>query len=121
MIARLASARRHVDALRSALLSPAPDELERSLPALAEAVACLRSAEQELRSGLTSGGDGEIRAVAVEANSLRESLAVVRRVVAGSAAFYDGWLRMLGAAAGGYTRAGAPAALTPTATVSVKG
>jgi len=135
IVERLSKARRHIDALRSALLSSSPDELERCLPALEEAAGLLRAAEQEIRSSVnldtneidTNAMDTSamntnvVEAIRIEASALKDSLAVARRVIAQGSAFYEGWLRALGVAAGGYTAAGEPAALAPAATVSVKG
>lgn len=120
MVERLISARRQVDALRSTLVSEEPDELERGLPALADAVSCLRSVEQELRKSPDRGG-GDRAAIGREANRLRESLAIAGRVIDRGAAFYEGWLRVLGIAAVGYTRAGDPAQLEPEARFSMQG
>ena len=108
----ITSARRHVEALRAALLSPSPEAIERCLPALEEAVRCLTGAEKELRD-------------AAACRALRNELRIVNRLIEHGAAFYQGWAKLLGAATAGYMPTGeaAPIArlMDGTGSVSVRG
>ena len=130
MLERLTGARRHVDALRSALLSSSPDELEKCLPSLEEAVGCLREVEQQLNR-MTEAGKRpitpqEFEALRQEANALKESVEIARRVILQGHALVDGCLNtldlnMLGLTAAGYTAAGTLPTVSPVAKVSVEG
>ena len=98
-----------------ALLSPSPEEIERCLPALEEAVRCLAGAEQELEH---PGLGGEL-------NALKNELRIVSRLIEHGAAFYQGWAKLLGAATAGYMPTGeaAPIAglMNGTGNISVRG
>jgi hypothetical protein len=117
MQSNIRDARRHIEALRAALLLPSPDPIEQCLPALEEAVRNLISVEQELRDA-QSPGRPELRA---ELKSLETEMRIVKGLIANGAAFYQGWAKMLGAAAAGYTSAGQPAALQPPGSISLRG
>lgn len=108
-------ARNHVATLRQALLSPSPEEIERCLPGLAEAAACLGRIEQSLH---TNPPEPEL---AGELKALQRDLKMVARMIEHSANFYRGWASLLGAAAGGYTHTGRAAELPVTATIAVRG
>ena len=137
-------ARRHVDALRLALQSPSPEELERYLPALEEAVACLQGIEQSLssksgnsmsaNSAKPAAGDlagdldesesadhGLQRPMLQQLHALNNELEIAQRLVIHGTAFCDTWARMLGGAAGGYVASGDAAPLSIPGTVSVEG
>ena len=101
--------RQHVAVLRSALMSPSPDEIEKCLPALAEAAGCLSSVTREQTN------------LHPELIALRQDLRLVSKLIEHGAAFYDGWAKLLGAAIGGYTPSGEAAPLTATAAVIVRG
>jgi len=118
MLTRVRSARRHVDALRSALLSPAAGPLEECLPALEEAASCLRTVQGKLAEELPPHVRSDLRR---EIRALQQQIAVVLRLIAAGAAFAEGWARMLGAATGGYTPAGSPTPLTPSQRLRVEG
>jgi hypothetical protein len=114
------NARRHVEALRIALLSPSPDEIERCLPSLEEAVRCLAAAERGLRDG--SGGGPEL---GPRLESLKSELRIVDRMIGQGAAFYRSWAKLLGAATAGYMPTGEvapiPRPMEGTGSVSLRG
>jgi hypothetical protein len=118
MLARIQSTRRHMDALRIALLSPSPEEIVNCLPALEEAVSSLHQLEKELLDNNNPQARLEIR-VALQA--LQNDLQIARRLIEHGAALYRGWANLLAAAAGGYVATGAPAPLAAVGTVSLEG
>ena len=81
MQSNIRDARRHIEALRAALLLPSPDPIEQCLPALEEAVRNLISVEQELR-GAQSPGRPELRA---ELKSLETEMRIVKGLIANGA------------------------------------
>jgi hypothetical protein len=89
----ITSARRHVEALRTALLSPSPEEIERCLPGLEEAVRCLTGSEKEPPD-------------AAACRALRNELRIVSRLIEHGTAFCQGWAKLLGAATAGYLPTG---------------
>lgn len=118
MLTRVPDARRLVDAVHSALLSPTPEPIEQSLPALDAAIACLHGVQEELDGAplnvqLRKKIRQELRALGVE-------LSLILSLAAEGARFHEGWARLLGAFAGGYTRDGAAAALAPALTLTVE-
>ena len=115
MTSDLKTARNHVASLRQALLSPSPEEIERCLPGLAEAAACLGQIEQSLH---TTPPEPQL---AGELKALQRDLKMVARMIEHSANFYRGWASLLGAAAGGYTQRGRAAELPVAATIAVRG
>ena len=118
MLSRVQEARRHVDALRNALLSPTPGPVEQSLPNLEEAGACLRRLHAELDA--VPAVPQLQRRLSQELRALRLELSLVQRLAAEGARFHEGWARLLGAFASGYTRDGEAAALAPASTVTVE-
>ena len=118
MLTGVRDARRHVDALRQALLSPTAESIEKCLPVLEEAAACLRNVQREL--DLTPASPHSRRQLSGELRALRAQLSVALRLAAEGARFHAGWARLLGAWASGYTRDGEAAALTPAPTVWVE-
>ena len=116
MLSSLRRAREHVAALRGALVSPSPEEIERFLPALVEAAACLGSVQHEIETSST--GVPELRE---ELHALKSELALVQRLIEHGATFYQGWARLLGSATGGYTPSGESAPLTGARTISAQG
>ncbi len=108
MLSQIKRARGHLAAVRAQMLSTSPEEVEQCIPALHEAIACLRAVEprQELA--------GELRALHFE-------LGVVSRLAQHGAEFYQNWAQVLASAATGYTAAGNAAALTAAGSLSVKG
>jgi hypothetical protein len=115
MRSKLNTARNHVASLRQALLSPSPDEIERCLPGLAEAAACLGQMELTLRS------ESPDPALAAELKTLKLDLKMISRMIEHSAAFYRGWASLLGAASGGYSATGRAAEFAVARTISVQG
>lgn len=124
MLQRLIRARRHVDALRCALQSSSPDDLEHCLPALEEAVACLGVVEEKLK-GIAKQELGvstqHLEQLRQEATALQQSLEVARRVLQQTSAFVNGWMDVLGMTAASYTATGAPPEAMPAAKISVEG
>ena len=100
--------RRRLAEVRFLLISPSPDEVNRCVPLLEEAITRMQAIQPAPER------TGELRA-------LRFELGVVGRVAAGGAEFYHEWARMLAAAAAGYTAAGEPAPLTAAGSLSVRG
>jgi hypothetical protein len=116
MRSNLRTARQNVAALRQALLSPSPEEIDRCLPGLAEAATCLSMIEAGLR---TEAPDPEL---ASELKTLKLDLKMIGRMIQHSAAFYRGWASLLGAASGsGYSSNGRAAEIAGSSTISVQG
>jgi hypothetical protein len=115
MLSKVSSARRELARVREALISPAPEEIEKCLPALAEAAGCLASIEQDLRSTAAP------HELAGELTHLRAELKAAAKLIANGAAFYHGWAKLLASAAIGYTPSGDAAPLAAAGTISVKG
>ena len=120
MPSRISKARRHVEALRAALLCPGPEEIERCLPGLEEAARSLAAAETELSA---SGAARPI--LARELRALSHELKLASRLIEHGAAFHSGWAKLLGAAAAGYMPTGEAAPITglvqATGRLSVQG
>ena len=96
-------ARKHVEELRIALLTPSADEVIAALPGLDEAVRCLTAASEDrpARADLEKP----------KLLKLKNELRTVARLIEHGAALNQGWANLLGAAAAGYTPAGQPAPL----------
>jgi hypothetical protein len=120
MRAKLQDVRRRVAILRNALLAPSAAEIRRCLPELVEAVRCLSSVEQSLRSQNSNGAHGE-EDLARELKTLKHDLLMVHRLIDHSAAFYRGWANLLGAATAGYMPSGEAAPLTAPTVVWMQG
>lgn len=111
MLSRVQEARRRMDALRSALLSPAPEPIEQALPPVEEAIALLEDVRAELRSARPAPQvRRELRA---ELRALGEGLWLIQRLAVEGARFSENWARLLGVLARGYTSSGEAAPLVP--------
>ena len=108
MPSRTHNARRQVEALRLALLTPSPEEVWLCLPGLEEAVRCLTATEQE------SPNTAELRA-------LKSDLRIVTRLIEHGAALHQGWARLLGAVTAGYTATGDAAPVAAFGSLSIVG
>jgi hypothetical protein len=108
------NARTQVEALRRALLSPSPEEIERCLPALEEVMRSLSFVEKELPDDACG-----------QLEMLSKELRIVNRLIERGAAFYRGWAEMLGAAAAGYMPTGEAAPIARlfdgTTCISIRG
>ncbi len=94
--------------MRVALLAPTPEEILRELSALEEVVNVLRGLSPDRSErGEIEALQGEVRQVA--------------RLIESAAEFHAGWAKVLAAAAGGYTPAGAPVPLDTPSSLSVQG
>jgi hypothetical protein len=115
-------ARRHVAALRSALLSPAqsPGELMDCAPGLSKAAGHLSAIEHRLRAQPAVSKVVSIDHVR-ELKSLQTDLRAVQKLIEHGAAFHRGWARLLGVAAAGYTSSGEAAPLRARGSVAMKG
>jgi len=100
--------------MRAALIAPTPESIEECLPGLAEAADLLGRVQQEL-------AEGGPRDIVLEIHALRREIAGLKRLIGGGAAFYRGWARLLGAAAGGYTPSGEAAPVVPAQSISIRG
>lgn len=109
MRSKVSAARRELAALRRALLSPGPEQIEESLPRLAEAVSGLSSPESE--------PDIDRK----ELEQLQAELTLAAKLIEHGAAFYKGWAKLLASAACGYTPSGDAPPLDAAGTVSVRG
>jgi hypothetical protein len=99
--------RRNVEALRIALLSPVPRDLEGCFPALEEAVQGLSSLREEF-----SGGTAATPPLRLEIAALANDLWMVSRLIDNGAALNLGWAKLLGGMVAGYLPTGEPAPLT---------
>lgn len=116
MRSNLSTAQSHVQALRRALLSSSPEEIEQCLPLLSEAAGCLTTIQRELalQPDQDPGFAGELK-------TLKQELRVVTKLIEHGAAFWQGWARLFGAATGGYTPSGEPRPVAAVGTVSLRG
>jgi hypothetical protein len=114
------NARQHIEALRTALVSPLLEEIERCLPGLEEAARSLTTAEAELRASGTHRPT-----IAHELKALSHEVKLASRLIEHGAAFHSGWAKLLGAAAAGYMPTGEAAPITglvqATGRISVRG
>ncbi|MSV35106.1 MAG: hypothetical protein EXQ47_05840 [Bryobacterales bacterium] len=121
MLTQVKRARGRLAAVRTQVLSSSPEEVEQCIPALEEAIACLRASEP------TPDLQAELKpALKKELIALRFELGVIRRLVQRSAEFYQGWAKVLAATAAGYTAmsytaTGDPVPLAAPGSLSVKG
>lgn len=120
MRSNINAVRNHVAALRLALLSCSPGEIERSLPGLVEAAGYLSQVEHELRSQPDRGTERH-PGLREDILALRHDLGMVGRLLQNGAAFYQGWARVLGAASGGYTPTGAAEPVQTPSAISMEG
>jgi len=123
MRSTIKTVRNHVAALRVALLSPSPEELQTFLPVLTDAAGCLGTIERELRllpdpRNTRSQDDPDL---ARELKALRQDLRTVRKLVEHGAAFWQAWAKLFGAATGGYTPSGEPRPVAAAGSISVQG
>ena len=115
MRSNLNLARTRIGQLRGALLSPSPEEIERCLPGLVEAAACLGLIQQQL--GLEAP-DPELGR---ELKALKNDLSAVNKLIEHGAEFYRGWAKLLGSATSGYTPTGDAAPISAVGTMSIRG
>lgn len=113
MLSQVKRARGHLAAVRAQVISSSPEEVERCIPELHDAIACLRAVEPTPE-------------LAGELGALQFELGIVKRLVQRGADFYQDWAKVLAATAAGYTAAsytaaGDPAPLSAPGSVSVKG
>lgn len=97
---RVKQARRRIEALRLALLSPGPEAIAAALPGIEEAALCLHAVEQEIRQG--TGAPYEVRR---DLQLLKNDLRIIARLIDHGVAFCQGWAKMLGAGPA-YTQSG---------------
>jgi hypothetical protein len=121
MRSKVKDARERVAVLRTALLSPSPEELERCVPDLMKAAVGLGlmgmgSMDQELQEHR-----GEHPEIAGELAALKNDLRLVKKLIEHGAGLHQGWARLLGAAAAGYTPSGEASPLAAASAVSVEG
>ena len=110
------NARKHVEALRLALLTPSPEQIVRCLPGLEEAARCLAATERELpRAG------PERLELPAELRALKNDLRAVNRLIERGAAYHQGWAKLLGLAAAGYTPTGDAAPIAASGSLSIRG
>jgi hypothetical protein len=148
VLERIRRARQQAGVVRRALQSASRDEINGCIPALEEAMACLRSVERELRQvrGTTAVPQGQIDSwqspiphasilqtdgvgghreqiplLCAELEALRKELDIARRLVAQGSAFYAAWARVLGSATWGYTPVGSAALVEAAGSVYLKG
>ena len=95
MRSNLNTARRNVEQLRNALVSPSPQDIEQCLPGLVEAAACLGIIQQNLGAGEADPELGR------ELKALKNDLTAVNKLIEHGATFYQGWARLLGSATAG--------------------
>ncbi len=116
MLSRVRSARGHLSALRSALLSPTPDAIVECLPGLADAAQCLGAVERELREPGVRHPE-----LSRELQALRNDLGLLHRLLEHGAVFYQGWANLLGTATSGYMLSGEAAPVTAFGSISIRG
>lgn len=123
MRSTIKTVRDHVAALRLALLSPSPEELQSFLPVLTDAAGCLGTIERGLRLLPDPRDPPSPRdpALARELQALRQDLRTVTKLIEHGAAFWQAWARLFGAATGGYTPSGEPRPVAAAGTISVQG
>jgi hypothetical protein len=109
------NARNTVAELRSALLSPSPEGLEVTVPALEAAVRDLEAIRSE--HALSEHGFVARR----ELQAFAADLLGVARLIEHGMQFHHGWARVLASAACNYQPNGEPAAAAPVGKLSVQG
>jgi hypothetical protein len=105
--------RKHIEALRLALLAPSPEGMEQCLPALLDAAAFLAGFQPEY--GVPDSS------FLSELKALKKELAAVSKLVQHGAAFWNEWARLLGSVTGGYTPSGEAQPVTAAGTVCLQG
>jgi hypothetical protein len=121
MQSSIKSIRNHVAALRTTLLRPSPEELQRCLPLLTDAAGCLSRIGRDLESRsnrLHQEGDLELGR---ELKALQRDLRAAGKLIEHGAAFWDLWAKLFGAATGGYMPSGEPRPVAAAGTISVQG
>jgi hypothetical protein len=113
MLSQVKRARGHLAAVRTLLRSPSAEDVNRCIPLLHEAIACLGASEPTPE-------------LARELSALRFEVGVVRRLIERGAEFYQGWAKWMAAAAAGqaamsYTETGNPAPRAAPGSLSVRG
>ena len=118
MLSPIQRARGHLAVVRAQVLSSSPENVERCVPVLHEAIACVRAVEPKPE-------------LAGELSALHFELGVVSRLAQCGAEFYQGWGKALAATAAGctgagntalsYSATGDPAPLSAPGSLSVKG
>jgi len=106
--------RKHIEALRLALLAPSPEGMEQCLPVLADAAGSLISIQRELGR---SGGDPELGR---ELKALKQDLAAVHKLIEHGASFWNQWAKLLGSLSG-YTPSGEARPVAAAGTISIQG
>jgi hypothetical protein len=96
--------------LRQGLLAPGTEEIERLLPEVEAAAQSLRSVDAD-----------SARQCAADLRALKRELRHAAGLIHSGAAFYQGWMRVLAAASGGYTASGEAAVLQAPSRVSLEG
>ena len=97
--------------VRTALLACSLEELERSIPALTESARHLRSLEKRLSAAAPPVRSAQRHTLLRDLLTLKRGLESAARLVHSGEALQQGWIRLLGAAAG-YTASGGAASLT---------
>ena len=110
-----------MDALRIALQSPAPEDVQGCLPTLEETVASLQELVRDLQGQANAPKAEEQTYFTLQLHALNSSLEVAQHLVMHGQTFCDGWARVLGSATGGYQPSGDPAPLSAPGTLSIKG
>ena len=112
--------RTQIATLREALLSRelSPTQLIACLPGLSKAAAALGAVEYELR---VRPGSAIGARVTRDLKSLQSELDNAAKLIERGAAFHQGWARVLGSAAAGYTASGDGAPLAARGTVALQG
>ena len=100
MLSKIKQARDRVEALRTALVNPAPEEIAVALPGLEDAARYLLTVEQEVAAGAFA--PYEVRR---ELRMLKNDLRISARLIEHGIAFCQGWAKMLGAGPA-YTQTG---------------
>jgi hypothetical protein len=112
MLSKVKQARKQVEALRLALLSPAAEDLSQALPALEEAARGLMELERECGEGT--------KAIRRELVLLKRDLRIIARLIDQGMAFCRGWAKLLGVGPG-YTPGGHAVVSPLEGTLSVRG
>jgi len=118
-------ARRQLDRLREALLSPSPQDLEEAMPELARAIASMETSTYALKKApvcgeapdaglLDAGLRNDLEALCRELRVAQKLLDRGRELCAARAMF-------VATAAGGYGASGKPSALRPSSSIKIEG
>jgi hypothetical protein len=115
---RLAAARAAVDKACQLLLTPTPQQMDRSSRLLESAVAHICAFQESTPTFPHLQARAEALA---ETQSLKISIGRAKRLLESAGAFYANWIRCLAALCGGYTNHGQPAPLERGGHFLVKG